>query len=64
MRRKSHGGGRFHCVRSAPENRRPFNERSLAASGADTRITLTGGEPILLIGLTATNITAGDLLFA
>jgi|GEM_PF-538970 len=36
---------------------------TIAQIGADTRITLTGGETILLIGITATNITAGDFLF-
>ena len=41
-----------------------FANTAIAQIGADTRITLTGGETILLIGITATNITAGDFLFS
>lgn len=40
-----------------------FANTTITQIGADTRITLTGGETILLLGITASNITAADFLF-
>ncbi|MDZ4776087.1 MAG: calcium-binding protein, partial [Alphaproteobacteria bacterium] len=41
-----------------------FANTTIVQQGGNTLVTLTGGETILLIGITATNITAGDFLFA
>jgi Ca2+-binding RTX toxin-like protein len=41
-----------------------FANTSIVQQGGNTLVTLTGGETILLIGITATNITAGDFLFS
>ena len=41
-----------------------FANTTIVQQVGNTLVTLTGGETILLIGVTATNITAGDFLFA